>query len=118
MQFLWRDLTPSFDVLGPYYCSSGTLECKVIIGVVLETIKVFHVFEFETSLLVYDGAISNLSAIKQTIGVSGVFGCDPSQADPNTIAPSFANPFYPTKRIHWLICPSHQVQNCTCTCTV
>lgn len=42
MQFLWRDLTSSFDVVGPYYCSSSTLECKFIIGVVLETIKIFH----------------------------------------------------------------------------
>ena len=63
MQFLWRDLT-SFYVVGPYYCSSGALECKFIIGVVLETIKIYHMFEFETSLLVCDGASSNLSAIK------------------------------------------------------
>jgi hypothetical protein len=117
MQFLWRDLTSSFDVVGPYYCSSGALECKFIIGVVLETIKIFHVFEFETSLLVCDGASSNLSAIKQTIGVSGVFGRNPSQADPNAIAPSFSNPFNPAKRVYWLICPSHQVLCIVCTCT-
>lgn len=43
IQFLWRDLTSCFDVVGPYYCSSGTLECKFIISVVLETIKIFHV---------------------------------------------------------------------------
>ena len=79
-------------------------------------------FEFETSLLVCDGASLDLSAIKQTIGV---FGHDPSQADPNVIAPSFANPFNPAKYIHWLICPSHQVQNyarmivaCVHTCAV
>ena len=69
--------------------------------------------EFETSLLVCDGASSNLSAIKQTLGVSGVFGRDTSQADPNAIAPSFDNPFNPAQRTHWLICPSHQVQD-TC----
>ena len=115
MQFLWRDLTSSFDVVGPYYCSNGTLECN---GVVLQTIKTFHLFEFETSLLVCDGASWNLSAIKQTLGVSGVFGRDTSQADPNAISPSFANPFNPAKRIHWLICPSHQVHVHDCTCTV
>ena len=111
-----RDLTSSFDVVGSYYCSSGALECKFIIGVVLETIKIFHVFEFETRLLVCDGASSNLSAIKQTMGVSGVFGRNPSQADPNAIAPTFANPFNPAKRIYWLICPSHQVLCIVCTC--
>ena len=66
-------------------------------------------FEFETSLLVCDGASSNLSAIKQTLDISGVFGRDPSQPDPNAISPSFVNPFDPSKRIYWLICPSHQV---------
>ena len=108
----------SHHLVGPYYCSNGTLECKFIIGVVLETIKTFHLFEFETSLLVCDGASWNLSAIKQTLGVSGVFGRDTSQADPNAISPSFANPFNPAKRIHWLICPSHQVHVHDCTCTV
>ena len=70
----------------------------------------FHQFEFETSLLVCHGASSNLSTIKQTLGVSGVFGGDPSQADPNAIAYSFANPFNPAKRIYWLICPSQQLR--------
>ena len=55
-------------------------------SVVLETIKTFHLFEFETSLLVCDGASSNLSAIKQMLGVSGR---DTSQADTNAISSSF-----------------------------
>jgi hypothetical protein len=78
MQFLWRDLTSPFDVVGPYYSSGGTLEAKFILGIVLETIKVFHLFGFNTSLLVCDGASSNLSTIKSTMGVSGVFGRDSS----------------------------------------
>ena len=60
LQFLWRDLTSPFDVVGPYYSSSGTLEAKFILGIVLETIKVFHLFGFNTSLLVCDGASSTL----------------------------------------------------------
>ena len=44
LQFLWRHLTSSFDVIGPYYSSSGSFESKFIVGVVLETVKVFHLF--------------------------------------------------------------------------
>ena len=106
MQFLWRDLTSPFDVVGPYYSSGGTLEAKFILGIVLETIKVFHLFGFNTSLLVCDGASSNLSTIKSTMGISGVFGRDSSLTDANSICPWFSNPFNPTRNIYWLICPS------------
>ena len=100
MQVLWRDLTSPFDVVGPYYSSGGTLEAKFILGIVLETIKAFHLFGFNTSLLVCDG---NLSTIKSTMGVCGVFGRDSSLTDANSISPWFSNP---TRNIY---CPSHQV---------
>ena len=48
LQFLWRDLTSSFDVVGPYYTSSKTMESKYILGVVLETVKLFHLYDFNT----------------------------------------------------------------------
>ena len=106
LQFLWRDLT-SLDVEGPY-CRNGSFESKFIIGVVLETVKIFHLFGFQTSLLVYDGASCNLTAIKSTMGVSGIFGRNPL-SDHDKINPSFVNPFHPSKCIYWLIHPSHQV---------
>ena len=62
----WRDLTSRFDVVGPYYTSSGALEAKFILGVVLDTVKALHLFGFS------DGASPNLSTIKSTMGVSGV----------------------------------------------
>lgn len=110
LQFLWRDLTSSFDVVGPYYSNSGSFESKFIVGVVLETVKVFHLFGFQTSLLICDGASCNLTAIKSTMETSGIFGRNPSLADPDEIKPSFVNPFDPSKHIYWLICPSHQVR--------
>ena len=72
-------------MVGPYYTSGGTLEAKFILGIVLETIKVFHLFRFNTSLLVCDRAGANLSTIKSTMGVSGVFGRDTSLSDANSI---------------------------------
>lgn len=60
LQFLWRDLTSSFDLVGPYYTSSGAFESKFIVGVVLETVKLYYLYGFNTSLLVCDGASPNL----------------------------------------------------------
>ena len=109
LQFLWRDLTSAFDVVGPYYTGSGSFESKHLVGIVLETMKVFHLFGFNTSVLVCDGASMNLTTIKATMGVSGVFSRNETASDVNAISPSFSNPFNPSRNIHWLICPSHQV---------
>ena len=54
VQFLWRDLKSSFDIVGPYFTSSGTTESKFILSCVMETIKLFHLYGFKTSVLVCD----------------------------------------------------------------
>lgn len=46
LQFLWRDLTSSYDVVGPYFSGSSSFDSKFIVGVVLETIKSFHFLDF------------------------------------------------------------------------
>ena len=79
LQFLWQDLTSSFDVVGPYYTSSKTMESKYILGVVLETVKLLFVWFQRMS---WYGASSNLTTIKMTMGESGVF------ESTATIAPS------------------------------
>ena len=71
MQFLWRDLTSGFDVVGPYFTSSKTFENKTILSCLLETLWNFHVHGFKTSLLVCDAASANVSTIKATCGESG-----------------------------------------------
>jgi len=43
MQFLWTDLTSSYDIVGPYYTSSDTFNAKVIHSCVFETIELFQV---------------------------------------------------------------------------
>ena len=108
--------------VGAYYTSSKTIESKYILGVVLETMKIFHLYGFNTCVLVCDGASSNLTTIKTTMGESGVF------ESTATMAPSFSNPFNPSRK-HWVICPSHQVcvyvhiscvhvYICVCVCCV
>ena len=38
LQFLWRDLTSAFDIVGPYYSSSESMSSKFVLACVLETI--------------------------------------------------------------------------------
>ena len=73
LQFLWRDLTSDFGIVGPYFTSNGTFDSKVTLSCVLETIKLFQLHGLSTSLLVCDRASSNLSLIKATHEVSGVY---------------------------------------------
>jgi len=43
LQFLWRDLTSSFDIVGPYFRSTETMSAKFVLACVLETIQLFQV---------------------------------------------------------------------------
>lgn len=43
LQFLWRDLTSSYDIVGPYFTSSDTCNAKFIHACVMETIQLFQV---------------------------------------------------------------------------
>lgn len=79
LQFLWRDLTSSFDVVGPYFTSSSQLESKFVLACVLQSIRVFHLYGFHTSVIVCDGAAANVSALKSTCGVSGAYGARSSK---------------------------------------
>ena len=101
LQFLWRDLTSPFDVVGPYFKSSGPLESKLILSCVYESIRVFHLYGFKTCALVCDAAAPNVTVIKATMGVKS----------DTEVKPDFRNPFEPTKMVYTNICPSHQVQN-------
>lgn len=43
LQFLWRDVTSSFDIVGPYFASEDSMNGKFTCSCVLETIRLFHV---------------------------------------------------------------------------
>ena len=73
LQFLWRDLTSKYDIVGPYFTCSKTMESKYILACVLETVKLFQLHGLTTSLLVCDGASTNLTTIKATHGQFGAY---------------------------------------------
>ena len=111
LQFLWRCLTSPYDVLGPYYPSESGLPSKFTASCLMETIHAFHTYNFQTILLVADGASSNLALFKILCGRTGPFGHNVNQEDKHWVPTSFTNPFS-GEDVHILICPSHQVQLC------
>ena len=109
LQFVWRDLTSKFDIIGPYYSSSESLKSKFILACVFEVMKIFQLYGFQTSVLVCDGASANLTALKTSTGVSGAYGVSSLPNQHHKIpSPRFENPFNPPRMVYW-ICPSHQV---------
>ena len=73
LQFLWRDLTSSYDIVGPYFTCADSVDSKFILSCVLETIKLFQHHGLKTSLLICDGRAANLAAIKVTHEHSGAY---------------------------------------------
>lgn len=86
-----------------------------MLACIMDTLRQFHAFGFKVSLLIVDGASSNLSALKSLMGVQGVFGHDEKQEDPHYISAFITNPFSGEK-MHLMICPSHQVRYSTLPC--
>lgn len=115
----------SFDIVGPYFTSSGTITSKFLYSCVLETIKLFHLHSLRIMMIVCDGASSNLTMIKATHGHFGTYPILSGKnipiliyiipiitienEDPYEVSPYMLNPFDPPNLIYWLICPTHQV---------
>lgn len=111
LQFVWRDLTSSFDIIGPYYSSSEPLKSKFILACLYEVMRIFQLYEFQTSVVVCVGASANLTALKATTGVTGAYGVSSLPNQRHKIpSPKFENPFNPPRMVYWIVCPSHQVR--------
>ena len=110
LQFLWRDLMSSYDIAGPYFTSSSSVENTFITSCIFETISLFQSNGLKTSLLVCDGAADNLSTIKASHGCSRAYAIR-KEGDQYKfeVTPWFINPFNPLNKIYWLICPTHQI---------
>ena len=102
VQFLCRDLSSNFNVVGPYYSCSSSLETQSLHSMVVRTILALSQFGFLVRVLLCDRASSNLSLLELLCGYSN------NQVD--ITQPSFKSPF-DGKSVHLIICPSHQVNS-------
>ena len=113
LQFIWRDMTGPFDIIGPYYTAATSLDAKFTLACVTDALRQFHNFAFKSCALVFDGASTNLSLVKALMGVRGPFGTleSPSADDRHAIQTSVAHPCWPGQQLHFVMCPSHQLKN-------
>ena len=64
LQLIWRDLTSDYDIVGPYFTSSDSVDSQIILSCIMETVKLFQLHGLKTSLIVCDGSPANLATIK------------------------------------------------------
>ena len=99
VQFLWRDLSSSFDAIGPYFTCPSTMEARFLHSMVVQSMLAFSKFGFSTKAILCDGASSNLAFFKCLCGY---------QRNDSDIDPWFVSPFN-NKKVYLIVCPSHQV---------
>lgn len=114
LQFIWRDLTSSYSIIGPYFNCAKTWDHSFLYDCVMRTIKVFSLYHFRVKAMVCDGASSNLALLKVLAAE-----CKGKQlpleagAGVDRFLPQmkFNDPYDPgdDADVYMIICPSHQV---------
>lgn len=101
LQFLWRDISSKYDIIGPYYTSESGLDHKFIMACVFETIHLFSIC---------DGASANLKLLKLLCRAEPKVYPLGEGEERYRVKTSFLN-IYSNKHVHVIICPSHQLKN-------
>lgn len=112
LQFLWRDVSSKFDLIGPFFTSESGLDARFTAACLFEVMRSLEAVGFQVTCLVCDGASCNLTLLKNLCGVRGQFSHNLSDPDAFAVPCSFKNPFS-DETVWCLICPSHQVNNYT-----
>ena len=111
LQFVWRDLTSKFDIVGPYYTSEDGFDAQFTLGCIHDALFLFADYNFNVLCLVGDGASWNLSLFKNLCEHKGKFRCNTlPDSDKHDVPASFTDPFTGL-RVWCIICPSHEVCN-------
>lgn len=115
LQFIWRDLTSSYSIIGPYFNCAQSWDHAFLYECVMRTIKVFSLYQFRVKAMVCDGASNNLSLLKTLAEYKGQqLPLEPGDGMAKFLPKmKFANPYDPDSDdsdIFMIICPSHQVQ--------
>lgn len=120
VQFLWRDLTSGFDLVGPYFPVGSSMQSSVLQEFLMLTLKALTSYDFKVSIMLCDGASSNLTLLKLLSGHPKAQL--PTRPDAETLRgryfvdASYTNPEDPLGNpIFLMICPSHQVITFTVT---
>jgi len=69
VQFLWRDLTSGYDMIGPYFPLPSSMDSNILQEFFMLCLKAFTAFGFRAAIVLCDGASSNLT-IENSMWVS------------------------------------------------
>lgn len=114
VQFLWRDLTSGYDMIGPYFPVPNSMDSNTLQEFFQKCLKAFSAYGFRVSIVLCDGAPSNLTLLKMLCGLpramlpvtedveelSEKYKVNMSFTNPEDL---IGNPLFA------MICPSHQV---------
>ena len=53
LQFLWKDVTSSYDIVGPYFTSAQSVDMNFLITCIFETVKLFQKFMVSKPVFLY-----------------------------------------------------------------
>lgn len=114
LQFIWRDLTSSYSIIGPYFACKKSWDHSFLYDCVTRTVKLFSLYKLRVKVLVCDGASSNLALLKV---LAGYKACQHPVEEEGTgmerYLPKmeFHNPYDEEEDnvVYMMICPSQQV---------
>ena len=114
VQFLWRDLTSSYHMIGPYFPVPNSMDSNILQEFFMQCLKEFSAYGFRVSIVLCDGASSNLTLLKMLCGYPRAVlpvNDDSEDLPVKYFADmSFTNPEDPSSNpVFAMICPSHQV---------
>lgn len=68
VQFLRRHLTSGFDLIGPYFPVESSMSSNVLQELIMLCLEALSSYGFKVSILLWDGASSNLTVLKLLSG--------------------------------------------------
>ena len=111
VQFLWRDLTSSYDLIGPYFTVAKSINTGFILEQLTLVMYVLDTCSFRTIVILCNRPSSNLAAMKIICGLPNTTMSGEVEG-PWQINVHFFNPYDSANiPVFVIICPTHQVIN-------
>ncbi|KAG7161374.1 Latent membrane protein 1-like [Homarus americanus] len=109
LQTVWRDMCYEHDIIGPHFHLSQDVKGPQLASYLLWTIKSFNDFGLKTIAVVCDYAAINGACVRGSLGEGSPLGVRSDEF--SEINPTFTNPFDPSIKISWIVCPNHMLIN-------
>ena len=68
LQFIWRDLTSKFDIVGPYYTSNSGFDTKFTMACFHDALLLFETYKFEPLLSLEMEPVGTIPSLRSCVG--------------------------------------------------